>query len=169
MRRVRGVASVEQTLLEAGIGVDAPIAQERPVRPMFVDPLPVNFRGHNFFAVNRSFGDNFPVRAADETLAPELYAIASSGRFMPNTIRHCDIAAIRDRMMDQWLETIQSYRQKDVRVLAYLSAEYLLGPHPHSLPTSGPIGIPATGPSLTGVMTESCLPGTDEVGWPGAS
>src|ERR1700761_200233 len=38
-------------------------------------------------------------------------------------------AAVRDRLMDQWLETIESYRQKDVRVLAYLSAEYLLGPH----------------------------------------
>src|SRR3984885_15879894 len=38
-------------------------------------------------------------------------------------------ATVRDRLMDQWLETIKSYRQKDVRVLAYLSAEYLLGPH----------------------------------------
>jgi len=38
-------------------------------------------------------------------------------------------ATVRDRLMDRWLETIESYRQKDVRVLAYLSAEYLLGPH----------------------------------------
>ena len=38
-------------------------------------------------------------------------------------------AVVRDRLMDQWLETIESYRQKDVRVLAFLSAEYLLGPH----------------------------------------
>ena len=38
-------------------------------------------------------------------------------------------AVVRDRLMDQWLETIHTYRQKDVRVLAFLSAEYLLGPH----------------------------------------
>jgi starch phosphorylase len=42
---------------------------------------------------------------------------------------HALSAAVRDRLMDQWLETIENYRQKDVRVLAYLSAEYLLGPH----------------------------------------
>jgi starch phosphorylase len=38
-------------------------------------------------------------------------------------------AVVRDRLMDQWLETIENYRQRDVRVLAFLSAEYLLGPH----------------------------------------
>lgn len=42
---------------------------------------------------------------------------------------HALSAAVRDRLMDQWLETIETYKQKDVRVLAYLSAEYLLGPH----------------------------------------
>src|SRR6202012_28097 len=42
---------------------------------------------------------------------------------------HALSATVRDRLMDQWLDTIRSYRQKDVRVLAYLSAEYLLGPH----------------------------------------
>jgi starch phosphorylase len=42
---------------------------------------------------------------------------------------HALSAAVRDRLMDQWLETIESYKQRDVRVLAYLSAEYLLGLH----------------------------------------
>lgn len=42
---------------------------------------------------------------------------------------HALSVVVRDRLMDQWLETIETYRQKDVRVLAYLSAEYLLGPH----------------------------------------
>ena len=42
---------------------------------------------------------------------------------------HALAVAVRDRLMDQWLETIESYKQKDVRVLGYLSAEYLLGPH----------------------------------------
>jgi starch phosphorylase len=42
---------------------------------------------------------------------------------------HALSETVRDRLMDQWLETIDIYRKKDVRVLAYLSAEYLLGPH----------------------------------------
>jgi starch phosphorylase len=42
---------------------------------------------------------------------------------------HALSATIRDRLMDQWLETVETYRQENVRVLAYLSAEYLLGPH----------------------------------------
>jgi starch phosphorylase len=42
---------------------------------------------------------------------------------------HALSVAVRDRLMDQWLETIEIYRQKEVRVLGYLSAEYLLGPH----------------------------------------
>jgi starch phosphorylase len=42
---------------------------------------------------------------------------------------HALSATVRDRLMDQWLETIETYRQEDVRVLGYLSAEYLLGPH----------------------------------------
>jgi starch phosphorylase len=42
---------------------------------------------------------------------------------------HALSVTVRDRLMDQWLETIETYKQNDVRVLAYLSAEYLLGPH----------------------------------------
>jgi starch phosphorylase len=42
---------------------------------------------------------------------------------------HALSAAVRDRLMDQWLEAIETYRQENVRVLAYLSAEYLQGPH----------------------------------------
>ena len=36
---------------------------------------------------------------------------------------HAAAVTVRDRLMDQWLETIVTYRQGDVRVLAYLSAE----------------------------------------------
>ncbi len=42
---------------------------------------------------------------------------------------HALAAVVRNRLMDQWLETIENYRRHDVRVLSYLSAEYLLGPH----------------------------------------
>ena len=36
---------------------------------------------------------------------------------------------VRDRMMERWINTVQSYRQKDIRVVCYLSEEFLLGKH----------------------------------------
>jgi starch phosphorylase len=42
---------------------------------------------------------------------------------------HALSAVVRDRLMDQWMETIEKYRRHDSRIVAYLSAEYLLGPH----------------------------------------
>ncbi len=38
-------------------------------------------------------------------------------------------AAIRDRLTQRWVNTIQTYAAQDVRMVCYLSAEYLLGPH----------------------------------------
>src|SRR5690242_46139 len=38
-------------------------------------------------------------------------------------------SAIRDRLLQHWVNTARQYRQHDVRVVCYLSAEYLLGPH----------------------------------------
>jgi starch phosphorylase len=36
---------------------------------------------------------------------------------------------VRDRLLQRWLNTTQTYLQKDTRVVCYLSAEFLLGPH----------------------------------------
>src|ERR1700723_2289928 len=41
---------------------------------------------------------------------------------------HALSTAVRDRLMDQWLETIETYKQENVRVLGYVSAGTLLGP-----------------------------------------
>jgi glycogen phosphorylase len=35
---------------------------------------------------------------------------------------------VRDRLLRRWLNTAQVYKKKDVRVVAYLSAEFLIGP-----------------------------------------
>jgi starch phosphorylase len=37
--------------------------------------------------------------------------------------------AVRDRMLQNWVDTAEAYTQKHVRTAVYLSAEYLLGPH----------------------------------------
>ena len=36
---------------------------------------------------------------------------------------------VRDRLLDRWVATARTLMQKDVRVVAYFSAEFLLGPH----------------------------------------
>jgi len=36
---------------------------------------------------------------------------------------------VRDRLLARWISTAQTYLKKDVRVVCYLSAEFLLGPH----------------------------------------
>jgi starch phosphorylase len=36
---------------------------------------------------------------------------------------------VRDRLLRRWLTTTQTYLTQDVKVVAYLSAEFLLGPH----------------------------------------
>jgi starch phosphorylase len=36
---------------------------------------------------------------------------------------------VRDRILARWLATIECYKKEDVRVVCYLSAEFLMGPH----------------------------------------
>lgn len=36
---------------------------------------------------------------------------------------------VRDRLLQRWISTIQTYMKQDARVVSYLSAEFLLGPH----------------------------------------
>ncbi len=38
-------------------------------------------------------------------------------------------SAVRDRLVQRWVNTIQTYIEQDARVVCYFSAEYLLGPH----------------------------------------
>ncbi|MBX9721438.1 MAG: glycogen/starch/alpha-glucan phosphorylase, partial [Candidatus Obscuribacterales bacterium] len=35
---------------------------------------------------------------------------------------------VRDRLLQRWLNTVQTYKKKDVKVVCYLSAEFLIGP-----------------------------------------
>jgi starch phosphorylase len=37
--------------------------------------------------------------------------------------------AVRDRMLEDWLQSLGHMRRSDVKVVGYLSAEFLMGPH----------------------------------------
>jgi starch phosphorylase len=42
---------------------------------------------------------------------------------------HALAHVVRDQVMENWIATIESYKHSNVRLVGYLSAEYLLGPH----------------------------------------
>jgi starch phosphorylase len=37
--------------------------------------------------------------------------------------------AVRDRMLDDWIKSLHHFRRHEVKVVSYLSAEFLMGPH----------------------------------------
>ena len=36
---------------------------------------------------------------------------------------------VRDRLIERWISTLETYSEKDSRIVCYLSAEFLMGPH----------------------------------------
>ena len=36
---------------------------------------------------------------------------------------------VRDRLLHRWVKTVETWLHKDVKIVCYLSAEFLMGPH----------------------------------------
>ena len=57
----------------------------------------------------------------------------TQGRIPDVATRHEWYAAlaytVRDRLLQRWIKTVQTLMQQDIRVVSYLSAEFLMGPH----------------------------------------
>ena len=47
----------------------------------------------------------------------------------PNDLYSALACTIRNRLLERWLHTASTYNQPGVRMVSYLSAEFLLGPH----------------------------------------
>ncbi|MCP9819945.1 glycogen/starch/alpha-glucan phosphorylase [Synechococcus sp. Cruz-9H2] len=55
---------------------------------------------------------------------------AKSPSLATNHDYYCALAmAVRDQLLQNWVDTAEAYTQSGVRTVSYLSAEYLLGPH----------------------------------------
>jgi starch phosphorylase len=71
------------------------------------------------------------VEALEQSILDNLYY--SQGKFPAVASpydRYLAVAySVRDRLLANWIATVETYWKNDVRVVAYLSAEYLLGPH----------------------------------------
>ena len=51
------------------------------------------------------------------------------GRATVNDLYMALAHTVRDRLVERWISTVKNYRTQDVRVVCYLSAEFLTGPH----------------------------------------
>lgn len=47
----------------------------------------------------------------------------------PNDLYIALAHTVRDRLLERWLHTVENIRKPGIRIVIYLSAEYLLGPH----------------------------------------
>ena len=71
------------------------------------------------------------VDALQQSFLDNLYY--SQGKFAeiatPNDRYEAVAWSVRDRLLANWIATVEAYWKSDVRIVAYLSAEFLLGPH----------------------------------------
>ena len=47
----------------------------------------------------------------------------------PNDVYMALAYTVRNQLLERWLHTVQNYDKPGVRIVSYLSAEFLLGPH----------------------------------------
>lgn len=78
---------------------------------------------------------------------------------------HAMAHLVRDRVMDDWIDTVESYKDRDVRVVCYFSAEFLLGPHLMNamlnlgITRAGEVAMEGLHMSLTDIADEEPEPG----------
>ncbi len=91
-----GISLIEQTFGEAGVGVDAAVAEEGPVGAGDVHLGEVHGDDEDFLLFDAGLGEKLAGGAGDEALAPELDAVAASGFFQADAIGDGDEAAVGD-------------------------------------------------------------------------
>jgi starch phosphorylase len=77
-----------------------------------------NYTGETVEALKRAIMDNLYYREA------RIPAVATR-----NDWYLAVSYTVRDRIMNRWIKTIDTIVKKDVRVVSYFSAEFLMGPH----------------------------------------
>ena len=72
-----------------------------------------------------------PRRSLAEAMKRHLFYSQAKSETLATKHDHyrCLALAVRDRLLQSWVDTANTYTQLGVRTASYLSAEYLLGPH----------------------------------------
>src|SRR5438093_4134201 len=74
--------SINKSASNIGVGVDAPVAQKRPMRAVFVHARKVDLNEERFLAIDARFRNDSSRRIAHKTLAPEFDTRPAVGRFV---------------------------------------------------------------------------------------
>jgi starch phosphorylase len=91
--------------------------------PVGTEPSPVE--------VHKSQRTALSVSALAQSFLDNLFCV--QGRYRERaTVNDLYMAlahTVRDRLIERWISTVKNYQAQDVRVVCYLSAEFLTGPH----------------------------------------
>src|SRR4051794_5904244 len=68
----RGADGIEKTLGDGRVGIDAAVAQERPVAARVLEEGQVNFADNDLFLFVRGLGEDASERVGQKAAAPEL-------------------------------------------------------------------------------------------------
>jgi glycogen phosphorylase len=86
---------------------------------------------HSNHAAVGELGAGLDVEALKQTFISNLFCV--QGRSLAAATRNdCYMAlayTVRDRLLERWIRTRDTYFERDVRMVCYLSAEFLTGPH----------------------------------------
>ena len=87
--------SINESLRQISVGINPPVAQERPVRARHVHLAEVNGHNQNFLFARAGPGKDFAGRSGHKTLSPEFNAPAREF-FMADTINDGDVTTVGD-------------------------------------------------------------------------
>ena len=80
---------------------------------------------------NKSQRTGLGVDALAQSFLDNLFFVQgrSTERATVNDLYMALAHTVRDRLVERWIQTVKNYQAQDVRVVCYLSAEFLTGPH----------------------------------------
>ncbi|MGO9316311.1 MAG: glycogen/starch/alpha-glucan phosphorylase [Terracidiphilus sp.] len=87
--------------------------------------------GSNQTGTNRGQRTAMSVEALAQSFLDNLIFVQgrSTERATVNDLYMALAHTVRDRLVERWIQTVKNYQAQDVRVVCYLSAEFLTGPH----------------------------------------
>src|SRR5262249_59203319 len=93
------VSIAEKALVDTDVGVDAPVAQERPVAPHVLETFQVERSDENRFRIGRCLGEDHAEGIGEERMSPELETGTLAVELLESDAVHRgDVAAVGDRM-----------------------------------------------------------------------
>src|SRR5882672_7584258 len=117
--------SIEQTIGDGGVGVDAAVAEEWPVAADVFEGLQVDVAHEDFFAVVRGFGQDAAKGIAEEGCAPEFESLAGGG--LAADVAGFEADAIHDCYVDTVGDSVGALNGPPGIVLGYAELGFLGG------------------------------------------